>query len=117
MYYTLVEAIARSNLGTSLNRQQITELLNLLDDAPDLITEINCSDLTCGFLNEDEAHEPLGIVDNYADGLIDGKKVEREAALKKIKEELSDWALEHIHSVEFAMESWNRIIKLAEGIN
>ena len=113
MHYTIQEAIERQDF-TLLSREQENELIFLLDQGSTLAESVRCSDVPAGFMNEDEAHEPLTHLHNYETTLLDGNKTERRQALKLLREDLSAWALQAVHSAEYGMSEWRQLVALAK---
>lgn len=113
MHYTIQEAVERQDF-TLLSREQENELIFLLDQGSSLAESVRCSDVPAGFLSEDEAHDPLTHLHNYEATLLEGNKTERHQALKLLKEDLSAWALQAVHTAEFGMDEWRQLLALAK---
>ena len=114
--YTIEEALKYDKLE-QLSRSDCDTIIDTLSGVDALVEAVSCSDLSPGFVGEDEASRPLGLLHQYEDTLLHGSKADRASAIKLLKQDLESWASEIIHSAEFAMEEWNQIEALAKKVS
>jgi len=113
--YTEAEAIQRGDLSL-LHRTETDRLLTSLELLPALIDLIECSDIPAGFMGEDDANEPLDLLERYEKWLISDDKDGRIVALTDLKNDLLEYAQRQINSAACAMKEWTELTKAAARV-
>jgi len=109
MQYTISEAFEQHDLSV-LTRAQEDELYRRYQGYTALRDAILDSEVSSGFLNEDEAYESSRIAQSFQSRLIDGDKLERKKAWAELIEALNAEAALHLHTAEYGREQWKEIL-------